>query len=365
MTAIKASTESAESLGLRTAPVGRRVGASAIDGAVMLLAVSPAGAAVVGIALRAVDSGPVALLDLSSTEVILLFVGSALAGALALGQVIAHGLRGRTAGRWMTGIRAVAIDGWRAPGFGRALLRAVVLGAAATLLPIIGPAVLLASPLWDGERRGRGLLDRVAREWAIDSRRGLDPLDKEAMRIARRAIREAPRRRVGDARPLHSGDARASLQVPTDRSSAGVVSAGAGTEWAPPAIIAPSPAHPAPASVAAPLGGIRLRFDDGTSLALVGRVLIGRAPAPEPGESVDELIALTDPSMQLSKTHALFALDGPGAIVVDRDSRNGVRVVGHDGRGELVAPRTPAPLAPGSIVELGGRRITIERTDSA
>ena len=385
MTAIEAPTESAEALGLRTAPMGRRIGASLIDGAIMLLAASPATAALVILLLRAAETGPSALLEPQGTELLLVIVGTALSAALSLAQVIAHGVRGRSLGRWMTGLRAVAVERWTPPGIGRALLRAVVLGASVVVVPVIGPAVLLASPLWDGEKRGRGMLDRVAREWCIDSRHGVDPLDKDAMRAARRAIREAPRRRVADARPLHSGGPRSGLQIPTDRSSAGVVSAGAGTEWAPPAVLssgaaaalssgaAAAPLAPAaPLSSAAPLapaseprGAIRLRFDDGTSLELLGRVLVGRAPASEPGESVDELIALEDSSMQLSKTHALFAVDGAGAFVVDRDSRNGVRLIGSDGRGGLVAPRERIPLTAGSIVEIGGRRITIERTDSA
>lgn len=377
MTAIEAPTESAEALGLRTAPMGRRIGASLIDGAIMLLAASPATAALVILLLRAAETGPSALLEPQGTELLLVIVGTALSAALSLAQVIAHGVRGRSLGRWMTGLRAVAVERWTPPGIGRALLRAVVLGASVVVVPVIGPAVLLASPLWDGEKRGRGILDRVAREWCIDSRHGVDPLDKDAMRAARRAIREAPRRRVADARPLHSGGPHSGLQIPTDRSSAGVVSAGAGTEWAPPAVLssgaAAAPLAPAaPLSSAAPLapvseprGAIRLRFDDGTSLELLGRVLVGRAPVSEPGESVDELIALEDSSMQLSKTHALFAVDGAGAFVVDRDSRNGVRLIGSDGRGGLVAPRERIPLTAGSIVEIGGRRITIERTDSA
>ena len=371
MTAIEAPTESAEALGLRSAPMGRRIGASVIDGAIVLLAATPATAALVVILLRAAETGPSALLDPEGAELVLMIVGIAVSAAVALAQVVAHGVRGRSMGRWMTGIRAVSVEGWTPPGVGRALLRALVLGGSSVILPLIGPTILLASPLWDSERRGRGILDRVAREWCVDSRHGVDPLDKDAMRAARRSIRETPRRRVAEARSLQSGGPRSSLQVPTDRSSAGVVSAGAGTEWAPPAVLssgaAEAPLVPAPPAVRAsePPGTIRLRFDDGTSLELVGRVLVGRAPASEPGEAVDELIALEDSSMQLSKTHALFAMEGAGAYVVDRDSRNGVRVIASDGRDGLVAPRERIPLSAGSIVEIGGRRITIERTDSA
>ena len=86
---------------------------------------------------------------------------------------------GVTLGKASFGIRSVNVATFGAAGFWRVVLRALVLWAGQLVLPFVGPALLFASSAWDPERRGRSWLDRVGRCYAIDVRHGLNPLDRE------------------------------------------------------------------------------------------------------------------------------------------------------------------------------------------
>ena len=118
---------------------------------------------------------PVLLLLLASSVLINLFV---------LIQLVLHGRRGITVGKKIMGLRSVNLGRFDRPGFWRIVLRAITLQACATIVPVVGGVVVLASGVWDREKRGRSILDSVASIWLIDVRHALDPFDAKAMRLS-------------------------------------------------------------------------------------------------------------------------------------------------------------------------------------
>lgn len=217
-----ADPASAARLGLVPAGTGYRSLAFAIDLAIWLLLAAPAVMGAIMIALG----------DRSLVPPILVIAGAALSGLFALVQLITHGRRGVTAGKAAMRLRSVSAADFGRPGFWRVVLRALVLGASTIVLIVVGPALLFASGLWDPQRRGRSILDRIGGCWLIDARAGLDPFDAKALRHARRALRD----RADDGEDLPSMASGApesvALRIPDARSRAGVVGpGGTGAQW--------------------------------------------------------------------------------------------------------------------------------------
>jgi hypothetical protein len=92
-----------------------------------------------------------------------------------------------------------------------------------------------------------------------------------------------------------------------------------------------------------------LQFSTGESVTVRGTGLIGRNPAMEPGEYVDDLIAIVDEGKSVSKTHLEFGQQDGVFWVSDRFSTNGtvVRLPGS-------APRRCEPQHR-YLVDRGGR----------
>jgi hypothetical protein len=72
-------------------------------------------------------------------------------------------------------------------------------------------------------------------------------------------------------------------------------------------------------------GGDRfvLQFSTGESVTVSGSGLIGRNPAAQPGEYVDQLVSIFDAGKSVSKTHLEFGQEGGRFWVSDRYSTNG------------------------------------------
>lgn len=388
----------AAALGLIPAPAARRSLSFALDAAIGAVLLVPAliGSLllighIVGGAFEAAQLfQPAHLL----VPFLLYAIGEGLLIVYVLVQVVLHGLLGRTIGKSAFGIRSVRATTFTQPGFWRAALRALVLWAAFVIVPVVGAIPFLLSPLWDTEHRGRGWLDRMAGNWLVDVRVGIDPFDAKAMRTARRRV-AAPVRE--EAAPLPSLATRSGEPtfVPGTRSSSGVIGVGrpaggaVGEPWSPPEIgpaaeaIAPqtpvTEQHSAPqASVAQqpaprppaqqPSGATQravFAFDDGTSLLIDAGGLIGRNPQPLPGEQVRYAIPLQDPALEISKTHAEFGLGPDGVWLVDRSSANGTWVVLPSGDRMGLGPGTRYPVPWGSTVELGGRTFRVLSADAA
>ncbi|MBT2587365.1 RDD family protein [Arthrobacter sp. ISL-95] len=100
---------------------------------------------------------------------------------------------------------------------------------------------------------------------------------------------------------------------------------------------------------------LRIRVDDGQDIQLGGSVLLGRNPAPQPGESVEQLLPVTDPGRSISKTHLHLRVDGDGVWVTDRNSTNGSAVTTPDGLQTRLNPGEASFVRPGSTVHFGDR----------
>lgn len=360
----------ARSLGLVAAPAARRSLAFTIDTAAVLLVSLPITLGTLPLWLATVDASslgaPASLLRSADfvAGLVLYAIGQGLVSILLLVQLLLHGLRGATLGKAATGIRSVNVAGFTRPGFWRVVLRALVLWLALAVIPVIGAIPFLLSPLWDRERRGRGWLDRLGRNWLVDTRHGLNPLDAKALRHARKQATSAPPPATTPLPSLStSTNGAVSPFVPRDRSSSGVIGVrphdtdDAREPWSPPARIEP----PEPREVAAPAVPIAmLILDDGRRVAIDRDGVFGRDPQIADEGEHRQLLELPDDTSQLSKTHGEFGLDADGFWLRDRGSVNGTLVAAP---GEAAVPLVPwerTHIRRGSRIEVGARSFTVE-----
>ncbi|AAT89055.1 hypothetical protein ATY41_08765 [Leifsonia xyli subsp. xyli] len=80
------------------------------------------------------------------------------------------------------------------------------------------------------------------------------------------------------------------------------------------------PVEEAPPAAARPY---TLSFSTGESVVVRGSGLLGRRPIVRPGERVDQLVVLSDPTRSVSKTHLQFGLEGADLWICERYSGNG------------------------------------------
>jgi uncharacterized RDD family membrane protein YckC len=93
--------------------------------------------------------------------------------AYAAGIIVCLGLVGRTPGKAAMGIKLVDATTLESIGFGRSLLRWVVLIPLAIFWPW-DVLILLSVLVFDPTKRGQGWHDKAARTLQIDTRRGID-----------------------------------------------------------------------------------------------------------------------------------------------------------------------------------------------
>jgi len=96
-----------------------------------------------------------------------------------------------------------------------------------------------------------------------------------------------------------------------------------------------------------------LQFSTGESVVVAGTGLIGRNPAPEPGEYVDELVSIFDVGKSVSKSHVEFGQEGGRFWVSDRYSTNGTVVRQPDADAVRCVPGKRYVIARGTRVEIG------------
>lgn len=182
----------AAALGLRPAPLGRRAIAGLIDVAGYALLQLPFWLVVLPTLLEVVVGTAAPAAPAGRPDVVWMVVATAVSAVLTLAYVIVqltlHGRSGVTLGKALTHIRSVHVATLARPGIGRALLRGLAL-AGSFLVPLIGPLLVLLSPLLDGEKRGRGWLDMAGATWFVDTKLGLDPYHEKRMRVARKTVR--------------------------------------------------------------------------------------------------------------------------------------------------------------------------------
>jgi len=284
--------------------------------------------------------------------------------AVWVGFAVALGVVGTTPGKAAVGVRAVHVGTGTPIGFGRALLRGLVLGVATIPTFGIGLATLAWTAVADPTHRRRGWHDRVAHSVVVD------------LRPEPTVLEEA------DSGPRHVVNLTAMRLVPAPPQPA----APAAPRRAPRTPVAatppPAPAAPDPAPGSSALGvpesqrtvrrspvvtptgveaGWLLAFDTGEKVPVDGVVLVGRRPSARPGEAVRHLVALPSQDMSLSKTHAQIGVAGDGALVVmDRGSTNG-SVLTRQGVSRPLSGGKPTTLLEGDLVRFGDRSMEVSR----
>jgi uncharacterized RDD family membrane protein YckC len=380
-----------DGLGVLPAPLGRRALSFAVDAAIVAIAAIPAliGYPMLLAAALAGDAGS------SPVPLVLVIVGVVLADTVVIVQLVLHGLRGITVGKKLLGLRSVNVDTVEKPGFWRVVLRAIVLGAS-SILPVVGPAVLLASPLWASNAQKRGWLDAVSRSVLVDARLGVDPYDAKAMREARKAFERANAEPAPEVPSLATGTGAPAPFAPGTRSRSSIVggspATGAVAEVAPAtadpagpvAPVAPAPptnapSAPATGSVGLPPGFGRapgatpapevppsalLIGENGLRYAVKSTAVIGRNPVADPASPEAASIIVADETFSMSKTHARLEVDDTGLWVTDLSSSNGTTVVDASGASSELSAGTPAHVAWGGTVRFGDRVFTVHQSSS-
>ncbi|WEK61965.1 MAG: RDD family protein [Candidatus Microbacterium colombiense] len=272
----------AESLGLKPAGRGARVGAALLEWLLAVLIALPALIAVTPVLVGMVSEG----LDIEAffdrADLVWLIVAAAVSQGLmtayVIVQLVLHGRKGVTLGKAVCGIRSVNVRTLERPGFWRGAVVRYLVALASLLIPLIGPLLVIAlSPLFDIEKRGRGWLDLTAGTWFVDVRGGLNPYDQKRMRIARKRVKTPEHAEKASlpslATPIDR-DAPAEY-VPSARLSGGVIGAHrAGATPAPAATEAPA-ARPVVSSVPPSLA-------TGAAVPAVSSFAPPAAPAPVP-----------------------------------------------------------------------------------
>ncbi|WP_051681864.1 RDD family protein [Cellulomonas sp. HZM] len=106
---------------------------------------------------------------------------------------------------------------------------------------------------------------------------------------------------------------------------------------------------------------LRLVFDTGPRIDVVGDGLVGRSPEGELG--IVHVVVIDDPDRSVSKVHLAFGIaDGGDELwVVDRGSVNGTVLVDPDGAAAKLPGGVRALVGPGWTIRFGQRAARVER----
>jgi len=96
-----------------------------------------------------------------------------------------------------------------------------------------------------------------------------------------------------------------------------------------------------------------LQFSTGESVTVSGAGLVGRNPAAQPGEFVDQLVSIFDAGKSVSKTHLEFGQEAGRFWVSDRYSTNGSTVRQPDAEPKRCEPGRRYFVARGTRVDIG------------
>ncbi|SEE61604.1 Uncharacterized membrane protein YckC, RDD family [Arthrobacter alpinus] len=394
---------------------GRRLVAKIIDGVLPSLLIGVA-ALIGSLKVKVTQVGEFAQLDLTW-----LLVATSIASLLSLGYFIWLWLweakSGKTPGNLMLGLRTTNMDGGPA-GLLAIFLRYLIVGVS-SIVPTIGPILVLISNTWDANGKKQGWHDKVAHTLVFNVKAGRDPLETggiaERVNYAPAPVSTisqvaspmaphtpSPMASPAAARPFeapavafHNQPAsqgnpfappsNPQTHIPVDQGP--ITTVPGATSSAPPAyappVSAPSSFAP-PAQVVGqvppiadtlpdeeagetrvrPLSqpqALRLTFDDGRTEDVGGAALIGRNPAGYDGEMISRLISIQDSSRSVSKTHLHVRVSGEGLWVTDRNSTNGSGITHPSGSMVPLAGGKPALAEPGSTVHFGDRHFVVGR----
>ena len=102
-------------------------------------------------------------------------------------------------------------------------------------------------------------------------------------------------------------------------------------------------------------------LDDGRHIDVRGLVVLGRKPEARPGEEAAELIKLADETRTVSKSHLSLDVGPRGLVVMDRGSTNGSTVTAPEGAAQRCTPWEPVQLAPGAVVSMGDHWLKVQQ----
>lgn len=265
-------------------------------------------------------------------------IAVALGGVVALAQWIAEARTGTTLGNLLLGIRTVSSATGLPAGAGRVLLRNVVVGAGGLVFGV-GAYVVAGSGAWDRGPVQRGWHDKAAGTLVL--RRS------PSAPVTRRGTAAAPAVFV---RPAHA--------APVTRQAAH-----AAPQPAHPRPVAPEPAHqpaaPTPSARHAAVE-VRLVFDTGEQVDVVGDGAVGRRPADAHAAPLAHAVAIDDPSRSISKLHLVFGPEPSGLWLIDRGSTNGTVLMSPDGSLSALPAGARAHIGPGWSVRFGERSFRVE-----
>lgn len=291
-------------------------------------------------------------------------VALALGGVVALAQWIAEARTGMTLGNLLLGIRTVSSDTGLPAGVGRVLLRNVVVGLGGLVFGV-GAYVVAGSGAWDRGPAQRGWHDQAAGTLVL--RRST------SAPVTRRGTAAAPAVFVRPA-AAHASAGPASDRPspsPVPVSAAGPGPAPLSARGPGPALAsafdsapgfdpAPAPGFdpavlPAPSTVA-----VRLVFDTGERVDVVGDGAVGRGPADAHTAPLAHAVAIDDPSRSISKLHLVFGPEPSGLWLIDRGSTNGTVLMAPGGSLSALPAGARAHIGPGWSVRFGERSFRVE-----
>jgi uncharacterized RDD family membrane protein YckC len=310
-------------------------------------------------------------------------VFAGLAGLAALAYwVVLWGWEARTGnspGNAALGIRTTGMDGF-APGWGAVFIRNLVIGTC-SLVPLAGFVLVMVSSAWDAQRR-QGWHDRAARTLVFDVRSGRNPLATGGVRGPESfappppppAVRPVPSplavpAAVGmPSRPAPEPPSRTQPEPPSRTEPEPPAALSAQRPWVlVPEVDSADGWHPDDDAGATRVThrtsgpGVRIVFDTGRELTLRSQALIGRNPAGQDGEMIDQLIDFADEGRSVSKTHLHLRVEGDHLWVTDRNSTNGSAVTSPDGQRTAIDAGQTLQALPGSTVHFGDRSFLVGR----
>ena len=369
--------------GVAVGPLGRRLVAYLVDrivpGVVALLTLVP-------------GDGESASTGLVTVGLLLILVWSLVVWWMTATRAASPGMR-------LMKLQLVGFTNGRPVGWGRVLLRALVLG----VLTATGLGLALMLVLLLRHPRHQGWHDLAANAVLI-KQRPLPPRSA-AGSPAVTSARPAPR-----ADATSAATAGTAAQAPSSPLTAGVAAAGSsdssvssvssvaggagGAPAAPVPLTAPGAGSPATVASGPTPGATRLathsnggatvapptdptaeaaaagrstttwtaQLDDGRELTVHGLVLLGRNPQPRPGEETAQLVKIADETRTVSKSHLALDVDERGLFLIDRGSTNGSTVTEPGGQRTRCAPWDATYLSDGAVVTMGDHRLTVRRS---
>jgi len=96
-----------------------------------------------------------------------------------------------------------------------------------------------------------------------------------------------------------------------------------------------------------------LSFSTGEVARVTGGGLLGRRPIAQPGESVPQVVQISDPGRSVSKTHLEFGLEAGELWICDRYSGNGTVIYPPGARPRRCEPGRRYRVVRGARVEIG------------